>query len=235
MSQPFSELRERLLRAGVAPRHVRRYLRELSDHLADLTAEEERAGRNLADARAAALARLGTIDDLALAMIEQPQFQSWSARVPWLVFTLAPLVFLAATYFIACFILWSGWQIFLPGSSTPFIRVDGPAILYFYFGVGRTLYIYGPVLIGWAIALLAIRQRLSWLWPTIGFLILALMGTSARVHVARPVGAIGHVSMSFTLLSANLSDTLFRLCFILVVAALPYLIWRIQSRQFTGS
>ena len=44
MSKPFGELRERLLRAGVAPRHVRRYLNELDDHLADLRAEEERAG-----------------------------------------------------------------------------------------------------------------------------------------------------------------------------------------------
>jgi len=38
------ELEERLLRAGVAPRHVRRYVAELRDHLADLRAEEERAG-----------------------------------------------------------------------------------------------------------------------------------------------------------------------------------------------
>ncbi len=29
MEKPFNELRERLLRAGVAPRHVRRYLSEL--------------------------------------------------------------------------------------------------------------------------------------------------------------------------------------------------------------
>jgi len=33
---PFEELRERLLTAGIAPRHVRRYLAELSDHLDDL-------------------------------------------------------------------------------------------------------------------------------------------------------------------------------------------------------
>ena len=28
MSKPFTELREQLLRAGVAPRHARRYLKE---------------------------------------------------------------------------------------------------------------------------------------------------------------------------------------------------------------
>ena len=33
--QQFETLRERLLRAGIAPRHVRRFLRELHDHYED--------------------------------------------------------------------------------------------------------------------------------------------------------------------------------------------------------
>jgi hypothetical protein len=60
MPKPFHQLRERLLRAGVAPRHVRRYLTELDEHLADLMAEEEAAGRSRADAETAAILRLGT-------------------------------------------------------------------------------------------------------------------------------------------------------------------------------
>lgn len=74
MAKPFNELRERLLRAGVAPRHVRRYLRELSDHLADLTAEEVSAGRSGTNADSAALARLGGTDELAKAMIGSRNF-----------------------------------------------------------------------------------------------------------------------------------------------------------------
>ena len=92
MAKPFHELRERLLRAGIAPRHVRRYLTELSDHLADLRAEEERAGRSRADAESAALGRLGGMDTLAKAMIEQRQFRSWSVRAPWVVFASAKVV-----------------------------------------------------------------------------------------------------------------------------------------------
>src|SRR5487761_1581484 len=130
MTKPFhelrrelrGELRERLLRAGVAPRHVRRYLTELAEHLADLTAEEERAGRGRADAESAALVRLGRMDDLARAMIEQRQFQSWCARAPWAAFGLGPLFLLAGAWFVALFILWSGWKIFLPGADTPFVR-----------------------------------------------------------------------------------------------------------------
>jgi hypothetical protein len=83
MSKPFSELRERLLEAGIAPRHVRRYLRELADHLSDLKAEEERSGQSRVDTESAALRRLGRIDDLASAMIERREFQSWAVRAPW--------------------------------------------------------------------------------------------------------------------------------------------------------
>src|ERR1019366_3953146 len=98
MPKPFHELRERLLRAGVAPRHVRRYLAELADHFADLRVEEQRSGRRPADAESAALARLGSMDDLARAMIEQRQFQSWCVRAPWAMFGLAPLLLLAGSY-----------------------------------------------------------------------------------------------------------------------------------------
>ena len=38
---PFEALSETLLRAGIAPRHVRRCLRELGDHLADLSEAQQ--------------------------------------------------------------------------------------------------------------------------------------------------------------------------------------------------
>src|SRR6266436_4512498 len=69
--------------------------------------------------------------------IEQSQFQSWCIRAPWAMFGLAPLLLLAAAYFVACFILRSGWKLFLPGTNTPFVPVVWLANLYFQ--VGRTL------------------------------------------------------------------------------------------------
>ncbi|HXQ80110.1 MAG TPA: permease prefix domain 1-containing protein [Opitutaceae bacterium] len=231
MAKPFNELRERLLRAGVAPRHVRRYLAELADHLADLRAEEERAGRSPADAESAALVRLGGTDDLSRAMIEQRQFQSWCARAPWAMFGLAPLFLLAGAYFVACLILWSGWKIFLPGTESPFVPIlDGFAI--FYFGVGRMLYFAAPVLIGWGIALVAARQRLSAFWPTVGLVLVALIGATAQVHASRPAvpGAVGHVSMDLALgpSAQAASHGLLHALVILSLAALPCLVWRLQ-------
>lgn len=230
MAVPFNELRERLLRAGVAPRHVRRYLPELSDHLADLRAEEERSGLGRADAESAALARLGGMDALSRAMTEQLHFQSWCVRAPWAAFGLAPLFLLAGAYFVACLILWTGWGIFLPGTNSPFVRIDGLAIL--YFGVGKSLYFGAPVLIGWGIGLIAARQRFKAVWPAVGLVLVALAGGAARVHASHPAGpgAAGHVSMDFTLgpTIQGVSHSLLHSLVILSIAALPYIIWRLQ-------
>lgn len=224
------ELRERLLRAGVAPRHVRLYLTELGDHLADLRTEEEGTGRSRADAESAALIRLGGVDDLAEAMIERREFQSWCARAPWTMFGLAPLCLLAGSYFVACLILWSGWKIFLPGTNTPFVRIDGFAI--FYFGVGRLVYYGAPILIGWVFGLIAARQRIKAVWPIVGLGLIALISTTAQVQASRPVpGGVGHIGMGIALGHSvqGISSGLFHGLLIFSALVLPYLIWRLQK------
>ncbi len=75
MQRQFRDLEERLLREGVSPRHVRRYLTELRDHLADLRAEEERAGRQGVEAESAAVARLGSEEELATAMLRRRELR----------------------------------------------------------------------------------------------------------------------------------------------------------------
>ena len=233
MAKPFHELRERLLRAGVAPRHVRRYLTELSDHLADLRADEERAGRSRVVAESAALVRLGGMDDLAKAMIERRQFRSWSVRAPWAVFGLTPLLLLAGAWFVALLILWSGWQIFLPGADTPFGagRVSGFANLYFQ--AGKAIYFGAPLFVGWGIGLIAVRQRLKALWPMVGLVLIAWMGGTSQVQASRTavLGGVGHIRMRFAMETSvqGLPDGLMHALVILSLTVLPYLIWRLQK------
>ena len=231
MAKQFSELRERLLRAGVAPRHVRRYLGELTDHLADLRAEERQAGRNRAEAEAAAMLRLGGVDELAQAMIGQREFQSWSVRAPWAAFGVAPLLVLAVAWYVALFILWSGWNVFLPGSDTPFVRLQGVAIL--FFGVGRSIFFGAPILIGWGVGLMAARQRLRAVWPVVSLVLIALIGGASRVHVRRaPVAdGLGYIGMNFNLGPGSLWGVpagLVHALVILLLAAVPYAVWRVQ-------
>ena len=233
MTKPFHELRERLLLAGVAPRHAMRYIAELTDHLDDLRAEEEHAGSNKKDAEAAALLRLGGPHDLCKAMIEQRQFQSRSVRAPWAVFGLVPMMLVAGVYFISALILWSGWKIFIPNFDTPFIRIHGVAI--FYFGVGRLLYFAGPILVGWSLGLIAIRQRLRALWPGFALTLIALMSGMAQIQARRtafPAGSL-HIRMNFSpgssvheiLASGIYSVVIFSL------GVLPYFTWRLWSSR----
>jgi hypothetical protein len=237
MAKLFHELRERLLREGVAPRHVRRYLTELTDHLGDLRAEEERAGRSRADAESAALLRLGTIDDLARAMIEQRQFQSWCVRAPWATFGLAPLVLLGLVWCVALFVLWCGWQIFLPGADTPFGGRHGAHRIFevanIYFQVDRMIYFAAPILVGWGVGVIAVRQRLKALWLAVGLVLIALVGGTAQVHASRTgvSGGVGHIRMDFALGTSaqGIPDGLLHALVILSLSALPYLVWRFQK------
>ena len=92
---PFDAVAETLLKGGIAPRHVRRYVRELADHLDDLTAQQRAAGYDGEEARTRARARLGDDSELAQAMLEQPGMRSWPARMPWLMFLLLPPILTA--------------------------------------------------------------------------------------------------------------------------------------------
>src|SRR5436190_2752712 len=100
---PFEALKEKLLQGGIAPRHVRRYLRELEEHLADLTEAQRTAGLGEDDAAVMARTHLGEDEALAQAMIKQRDFRSISARFPWAVFGLAPAFFLLLFFMLlAC-------------------------------------------------------------------------------------------------------------------------------------
>ena len=239
MAKPFHELRERLLKAGVAPRHLRRYLTELADHLADLKAEEEHAGRSRADAEAAALVRLGRVDDLAKAMIEQREFQAWCVRAPWAMFGLAPILLLAGAYLAACLYLWCGWTIFLPGADTPFGGYAAGPIYGFaniYFQAGRLFYFGALVLVGWGIVLAVARQRLKATWPMAGLVFIAWMGATAQIYASRTAvpGGLGHIRMHFFTSGTSggsISDCLLHALVLFTLSVLPWLIWRLQKAR----
>jgi hypothetical protein len=228
MQKQLVDLRERLLRAGVAPRHVQRYLNELTDHLADLRTEAQAAGMTSSQAQAAAFQRLGSTDELAQAMLAKPELLAWTARVPWAVFSVGPLALLGGSYLIACVLLWTGWQMFLPDAKTPFVPIHGPAII--YFGLGRLLFWTSPIFVGWAIGAFAGRQRSRIFWPATGMMLAALIGGTVQVQAIASItpGTPGHVHLGLTL-GSTLQETIGRLLCataIFSAAALPYFIWK---------
>lgn len=176
----FDRLSERLLRAGIAPRHVRRYTRELSDHFDDLVREEmqDGASRELAETRA--FSRLGSEDNLAAAMLERPELRSLISRYPWAVFGLGPIALLALSVVGALYLeVWllqhSGWLFRGLLGMTP-----GPVAARLatkIYTVYNTLIVYGaPLLFAGLFYWMGARQRMRPAWIVTGVALICVLG-----------------------------------------------------------
>ena len=172
MPAQFESLRDRLLRGGVAPRHVTRYLAELTDHLDDLTAELERAGLDRESAKTSAWSRLGNLEDLAESMIARKEFRSWSHRAPWAIFFLAPLAALVAVNFASLVLFVVIIEFFGSGIEQVPVFVPG-----WFRGVFAAITEFDlfllPLMLGWATSAIAVRQRMKPLWPVVGLIVIA--------------------------------------------------------------
>lgn len=169
---PFDAVAEALLKGGVAPRHVRRYVRELDEHLDDLTAQQRASGYDGEDAATRARARLGSDAELAQAMLDRPGMRSWPARLPWLVFLLLP----PASVLLIGGPLYGGF--YYVGNEAVKISAVLSVPQEWLLGVSVTAMtitsILIPPVIGVLLAVLAQRQRLNPLWPLLGIGLLLL-------------------------------------------------------------
>jgi hypothetical protein len=181
MPQPrFDRLSERLLSAGVAPRHVRRTVRELSDHFDDLVREEKDGGAARALAETRALSRLGQEDDLAAAMLARPELRSFMARFPWAVFGLGPVVLLALSVVGALYLeLWllnhsGGVFSYLTGQPPGPVSARLATRIYTIY---NTLIVYGgPLVFAWLFAWAGARQRMRPAWIVTGVALICVLG-----------------------------------------------------------
>lgn len=167
---PFETITEALLKGGIAPRHVRRYIAELSDHLEDGIAQQKAAGFGEDDARIRARALLGDDRELTAAMLEQTRFKSWPARLPWLVFVVAPFFVLTVcllALLVPIFAIGDGAQHIhnATGLAPDFLRQLSWVLL-----TGLNLLALPALALG--LGALAHRQRLNPLWPTLGIMVL---------------------------------------------------------------
>jgi hypothetical protein len=192
MSQPFESVRERLLRAGIAPRHAARYVVELREHLADLTARERSTGLDDRAAGERARTVLGTDAQLAQAMIDKTP-RSLATRAPWAVFALLPLVALIAILFAiddAMIHLLTPVHTTWPGGVPDAYKALVTTVTLV------ASYLLGPAIAAGCIAL-ALRQRLSSAWIWVGFVLIALFAGLFGFHMnilppqgGQPGGAI---------------------------------------------
>lgn len=94
-SADFQRLESRLLRAGVAPRHVRRTVTELREHLDDLIDAELASGCELLTAQRRAMREMGNLDAVVIGMRARPELLSWAHRYPRVAIMVYPLTCLA--------------------------------------------------------------------------------------------------------------------------------------------
>jgi hypothetical protein len=186
MSQPcFDRLSERLLQGGIAPRHVRRTVRELTDHFDDLVCEEKADGaaRELAETRA--LSRLGNDDALAGAMLARPDLRSFMVRYPWAVFGIGPVMMLGLGVAAALF-LEVGILMFLDyllhgvigyAPATEAAKMANAKTATQIFTVYNTLAVYGaPLLFAWLFYRAGSRQRMRPAWIVTGIVLISVLG-----------------------------------------------------------
>ena len=180
MPQPcFDRLSERLLRAGIAPRHVRRYVRELSDHFDDLVREEKEVGAAHELAETRALSRLGREDDLADAMLARPELKSLTWRFPWAVFGLGPVALLALSVVGGIFLeIWIinhtsfVWAWFHMQPSPASARIATRVYTAY-----NTLVVFGgPLLFAWLLHWIGARQRMPSGWIIAGVATVCVLG-----------------------------------------------------------
>jgi hypothetical protein len=97
-------LRSELLQAGIAPRHVRRTISEIQDHMDDLVAARLASGCDLAAARRRACEEMGELASVVEAMRACPELQCWGYRYPRLALIVYPLSCLALLPIVPLFV-----------------------------------------------------------------------------------------------------------------------------------
>jgi len=186
MRPSFDSLQEQLLRAGFAPRRVRRYVVELREHFADLTECERAAGLDARQACDRAMVLLGGEAELAQAMIRKGPGLSLAARAPWMMFVMWPVSLLvAATFLSAVLLMHLLWPV---QGLTP---AEMPERYRTLIGVAYVVvnYLLAGALSAGCITV-ALRQRLAsgWIWAGLGLIAVFSGFVGFHVHVSAPEG-----------------------------------------------
>lgn len=221
----FAALSERLLREGVAPKHVRRTVGELEAHRQDIVAELRERGVPPAQAQAEARARLGSDETLAASVLARPELRSWARRRPWAAFTILPIVSFLGTLAVwaVAFILMVEKLKSALGMSL-LERSGVRPISEFLFGVA----LWGlPVIVGAVCVWSAAVRRAGIAWPVIGVAVIALISGAGNMTLEWPAPpGIAKFSAGLGLGPENAAQVAMRATLTMALVLVPFWLWR---------
>jgi len=179
----FRNLRETLLRRGVALRYARRAEFEIGAHHRDLMEEALARGESAGAARRSADVAIGTFDTLIEGFASRKELQSWSHRFP-VAYGIAPILCFACLGVALMAALGAAMNAIWPHPhaaqmSAAVVRGINVAMASIFLWVL-------PISLAMGFGLLAYRQRISLRWPILGTLLLC--SVVALVNVGFGVG-----------------------------------------------
>jgi hypothetical protein len=224
-SNHFWALRERLLREGVAPKHVRRTVTELEAHRQDIVVELRDRGVPAAQAEVEARARLGSDDALAASVLARPELRSWARKRPWAAFTIVPVV-----SFVAAFALWAVVFVMLVEALKSALgmslleRAGVRAVAEFLFGTA----LWGmPTVIGGLCMWFAGARRAGAAWPVVGVAVISLTAAAMNLTLEWPAPPdMAEFSAGIGIGPENALQVATRSAFTMALVLVPFFAWR---------
>jgi hypothetical protein len=181
VDQRFRELREGLLRAGVATRKIRRAVLEIESHFQQLVDEEVARGTADHYARSEAHRLLGSNQTLVQHYAAQPAFRAWSRRWPAIWFTLVALAAYVALSISSLAILHT-----VAEHMRDYLRHVhiAPQVTYRIDLAARIVFLWlFPWFVAIAFAVLAYRRRVALHWPIVGIVVVSILASLINVTV----------------------------------------------------
>jgi hypothetical protein len=224
----FKDLRQELLRAGVAPRSARRAALEIESHFQQLTDEEIGRGASENDARIEAHRRLGANQELVLRYAARPELRAWSRRWPSLCFMIVPLL----TYLAVAFATLVGMVsiVHRMGSYLHRIQVAPDVTREIDLAVRVVLLWCLPLCVAAAFTLLAGRRRVALRWPVMGIILVSALASLCTLVVTVKGGAeLGEIRAGIGISPESLSEQSMHAALLVALSLVP--LWTLRRAQ----
>lgn len=234
LDQPPRSSLDRLIQAGIAPRRARRILREFSEHHADLVAEQMALGAGSAGAEAAAVARLGTEQQLVANLLSRSDLRSWARRRPGVAFALTPVLSFAVAFAVSILLMVAvvNWR---KAQGDPLN--SGSVLMYWISEYGTAYLLWGlPLAAALMLAVVAARRRESSIWPCIGIFMTCIVGALTNFSVyLPPLAQAPSMTAGIGIGTDHIGATLVRASSTAALALLFYIRARYLQRREIGA